>query len=755
MEPCSIAYKEEMHERLRDHAYINVSIGVINQEAQKSAAFTSKLAYYSDAVKPLDNYAVNENELYALTDEDYTRADGSMLFLPREEERDQVVLNNGAASKDVLGGIRVSFDTTYDIKGLTIEFGKAYPVDFTITSDNHTQTVTGNRSGHFISDEIFNAASYIEIVPSKMSNGQGKLHIWQITMGVGIYFTERQIKATTKKEHISPVSEDLQTIDFSCTIDNNKRDFDVENEKSTVNFLEVGQQVDVTYIQELKDGTLEPIKGATLQLKEWSANDSEMKFTAVDRFDDLDMTYYRGMYSGDGVSLYDLAIDVFTTAEVDERTYEVDTYLKNVIIHNPIPAVSCKEALQLIANAGRCILYQDRNGKIILKSNFVPDIAAVAPDSSVSVNGQKYFSNPNGIFVQRSKEKYSLVSENYVKTDGSCFFLPRKDSGLEYRETGFISQEVAGADGSFKNNPVLTLQLEADYKTFGMTFMFDENYPETFVLHVYNDDVLQEDVEVKPDQAIYTISHEFMTFDRMDIEFTKGRPNNVVILDNIEFGDATDYELSYGHELLETPAGTQLGKVKTVQFTRTIYNLSTEDAKELAKESFTAVSAGTTHTFYFNNAAYDLTAAVTGGLADGQSIEITGYSNYFATVLVKGFRSSIEVSISGKEYAVSTSDSTVPMNTTGRTEKWSNPLVSDASHAADMLDWLKAYLRSDREYDLEYRGEPRIDGNDVAFLENKYVDKLLVRVYEHTLKYNGAYSGTIKARRDMSYVADA
>lgn len=60
-----------------------------------------------------------------------------------------------------------------------------------------------------------------------------------------------------------------------------------------------------------------------------------------------------------------------------------------------------------------------------------------------------------------------------------------------------------------------------------------------------------------------------------------------------------------------------------------------------------------------------------------------------------------------------------------------------------------------REYDLQYRGEPRLDVNDIAFLENKYVPDLLLRVYEHTLKFNGAFSGTIKARRDMGNVAAA
>ena len=83
---------------------------------------------------------------------------------------------------------------------------------------------------------------------------------------------------------------------------------------------------------------------------------------------------------------------------------------------------------------------------------------------------------------------------------------------------------------------------------------------------------------------------------------------------------------------------------------------------------------------------------------------------------------------------------------------WENPLVSSSALGADLAEWIGDYLRSDREYDLTYRGEPRIDANDIAFLENKYVPDLLLRIYEHTLKFNGALSGTIKARRDMTHV---
>lgn len=103
--------------------------------------------------------------------------------------------------------------------------------------------------------------------------------------------------------------------------------------------------------------------------------------------------------------------------------------------------------------------------------------------------------------------------------------------------------------------------------------------------------------------------------------------------------------------------------------------------------------------------------------------------------------------ITGKEYALSYAKVTRQLHTTGTLETWSNPLISDFIHAADLADWIGDYLLTDREYELPYRGDARIDANDLVFLESKYVENMKVRISEHRLTYNGALSGTIKARK--------
>ena len=746
MQAASNEYKDMMRRKWRNPlSYLRVTIGLINQQAQASAYIPERdvYTYYSDLVKPMDNYKVQE--LYATCDQDYTTVDGSMYFLPKDAA--DVVLNQGIVTDGLQGEIEIRFPVQYDIKGLTVEFGKAYPVDFTIISDNRTLNVTNNADGHYVTEEIFEGATYLRFVPAAMVNGRSRFHINQITMGIGVYFDSKKILSATKKEHISPISEELPTIDFDVTVDNKDRAYDVENEESTVNFLEIGQQVEVLYGQAMDDGTIEWILGTSLALKSWSADDTEMDFQASDCFDGMDSTYYRGQYHPNGMSLYDIAVDVLTDARVDYRNYWIDPYLKNVLVVNPMPVVTHKEALQLIANAGRCILYQNRAGRIILKSSFVPDMVATS-------DNETYFSHAAAILDHAKKETYALPGQDYTGVSGTQYFLPRQTDGITYLNTGYVSEAVAGDDGLFADNPTVGITMEAAYKCFGLTLEFGQNCPDTVVFHAYYNGALQEDYMVSGLTQTYVVSHEFPEFDFLELEFVRGCPNNRVVLDNITFGDSTDYILEYGVELTKTPKGTQLARVRELQVVRTMYNFSTEDTKELVRETISVTEQDKQYTFYLSNASYDLSVVLIEP-SEGQTATIIGSSAYYATVELTGIAGATEVVVMGKEYLITQTKVSRQLNPTGSMETWENPLVSDGAHAANLADWIGDYLKSDREYDLQYRGEPRMDANDIAFLENKYVPDLLIRVTDHTLKFNGGLSGTIKARRDMSYVATA
>ena len=712
------AYKEEMKKPLRGHTLMRVNIGVINQEAQGSAHVSSETAYFSNLTKPLNNYVVDA--LYATTEENYSTIDGRMYFLPREKS--DCVLNQGIVSKDIMGDIQFMFPIPYDLRGITIDFGKAYPVDFTIITDNARKEVRGNKAGKYVCENVFQGVSSLTIHPERMINGQAFLHIHEIIMGIGIYFNERNILTASKKEHISPIMEALPTIDFRLSVNNKDRAYDIENEKSTVNFLELGQKVQAFTGQEVGE-RIEWLQIGTLKLKEWSSDDDKMSFTAIDFLSGLTGKYRKGKFYPQGISIYDLCLDVLTDAGVDPREFYIDEYLKAVKIKNPIPAVTHREALQLLSNAGRCLLYQDEKGKIVIRSSFVPRMTS-------TVAREPYFSNGTRILENLPIREYSLTNGNYSRVDGTTLFLPRSGKA----DVGYID-----------DNMFLSITSEAAFACFGMQLQFGRTYPSKIVIDTSLNGKTVEELSYTVDREDFIVSHEFAPFDEMSIyEDAPSKTGGRAVLNKVSFGNVTDYELSYGRELTKTPLGTQLQSVKTLELTRTEYLDSAEGEKELAKVECTKPGE---YLVEFGNPSYGCTVQAVAG-----TVSILETGTYFLKFSYSG--SGEEVKVIGKEFTVKESTLEKELNFVGRREKWKNPLISDTTLATDVLDWVGNYLKADREYSLTYRGEPRLMANDLLYLENKYVDNLMLRVYDHTLNYNGALSGSIKARREVSFVED-
>lgn len=737
MQSATQEYKQSMELIPRNQSYMVVTIGVINQVAQKDSAVAAEhgaeYSYLSNFTRLLDNYDVELE--YATLEQDHWRADGSMVFPPRPEAVDYLY-NNGVISKGLLGPICFTFGAAYDIRGLTINWGRNYPVDFSITNGIKTVEYTGNTLSYWTTDEIFDGTEYLLITPTKMVNGQGRLRIQKMLMGIGISFENKKIMKSTKTEYISPVTEELSTVDFSLQIENYNRMFDVENKASAIHYLEVGQEVTVRYGYDVRDDKTVWMDGCVTYLSDWEADDTMMSFNSKDKIDDLSDIYYRGLYRPEGITLYDLALDVLTDAGLDERAYELDEYLTKVTVYNPLPCVTHKECLQIIANAGRCKLYQDRKGIIRIQAAFV---TVISPERMiVQSEDAAPWSNLPSVVNGVTKYEYATMSQDHWRADGTMYFLPRTG---QYLAAGFASAEVADADGDFQHNPKFTIVLEAAMIYYSLRLNFSSNPAQGVIIHTYFEGALQESYVVPgPFGPENLIEHEFPQFDTIEFEFTQGQPNSRIFVDSVVFGDVTDYNMDY-RVMTKTPVGRQKEKVSRVDVVRSIYN-ETDEVKNIFQETID-VTDYDTYTFYFSEASYDTTVT-----ADGRPITIMDSSNYYVSVDASGLTGEHEFVVDGKAYVVTSKLYSKAINTTGTVEEWSNPLISEEGLAQLQADWLGNYFKNDIEYDIAYRGEPRLDAGDIVFLENRYVDGLQVQLYEHKLNFNGgALSGTIKARR--------
>ena len=738
MQKVSDLYKKSIKQKMRNRGYIRATIGIVNSEAQENieSSKTNNLAYFSNVIKPFKGYVVDKP--YATAEENYSKIDGTMYFLPKENSGYEYY-NNGLVSNQLLGSFTMKFMdiTGLDIKGITIEFGEYFPTNFDIEWNEGTRTYQNN-SSRFVTEDVFENVSYLKITAKSMINGNGRLRIHELMCGIAKTFVNENVTSYSFKDYVSPISETIPSQDMSIEMDNQDLYYSVDNPDSAFAFFEVGQEIKVSFGYDV-DGkeNIEWLPENTCYLKTWKADDVKVRFTATDRFDYLSGKYYGGKYYPDGISLYDLGVDVLADAGItDSREYFLDPYLKNVIVNNPIPVVKHSEALQIISNAGRCILYQDRNKRIRMKSSFVPEL-------SVSANNKTEYSSIDKLLKSDKKEAYAIQSNNFSVVDGSLFFMPTDG---KYKETGYVSNSIADENGLFEENPIITIIPEAAFGVYGMLLAFRNVAPLEYVITTYLEESKVNQVKVEKPNVNSVLPDEFEPFDKMEIEFTKGHPNARVTIDNILINDITDYTLELSKDIQGTPTGDRKNKVKSISVAQHIY-LESSETKKLKTEKIVLTENVTRKNIYLSKPSYDF--AVSTDL-ENVSVEIIGQSSYFVAVeftKVSDGDLAVNCTVDGKEYIVNDYQYTVNHNEHGDEIAWNNPLVSSDEHANDLEKWLAEHFLGDVEYSIPWRGDPRIDAGDLLYLELKNRETALIKIYENSLKFNGAWSATSKARK--------
>lgn len=738
MQAVSSAYKESMKQPMRNRAYIRAYLGVINPKAQQNMEVDteeSNLAYFANAYTAL--HGEKPERIYATAEHNFTSVDGGMYFLPKKDSGYEYY-NNGIVTEELCGSIKFTFGAFdgLDIKGLTIDFGDCYPTEFTIENDSVKRSYK-NSKRVFQTEDTFDETSFIKVSALKMVNGDGRLRIYQISTGVVNVFGNKEVISFSQTEYVSSITDTLPSLDMNITVDNQALYYNPDLDDSALSYLEVGQQMSVELGYDVTgNGDIEWITETTAYLKSWSADYTQARFTASDKFDLMDGTYSKGKYSTDGTSLYALAEDVFADMGMDNSEYYIDPYLKDILIYNPIPSVKHTEALQIIANAGRCALYIGRNNKIYVKSSFVPEVYP-------SCNGETEYSNIKSILDVSDKDAYGIASSNFTPVNGSVFFMPIDE---DYLYTGYISEQVCDKNGFFKENPVITLNMESAFPVFTLSIKFREVAPKEFIIRNYLQGELVEEIKVENPELIYYRKEQMQMFDRMDMIFTIGQPNTRITVDAISFSDMiTDYYIT-DSDLTSNLGADRLQKTKSISVVKSNYREKAESS-DLASGEIAVDPENIYADVYFSNPSNPTGIVIEGDAS--VAAEIVEAYCYKAVIKFNGITASktVKYKVVGNEYAVDELPYTVLHNKSGTDITWKNPLISTDEQAQKVEAWLANYYLSNVDYSINWRGDPRCDANDLFYLDNKTGLRPMIRSYSNTLSFNGAFSGSMKARK--------
>lgn len=755
MQIVSQAYKDEMLQLIRDESYVWVYLGVINREAQGSAKIDQDL--YEFATKDIFIESTFES-YYATFEENQCKVDGSMTLAPETFTANP--LFQGAVTEGLLGSITFTFEGYNHLswRGLTIDFSDYYPTVFTVSDGTNTYTHENNQA-HCVIEDVFRDTDHITITPIEMVGGNQRMRIMSISFGVGLVFDNSTLISTSRKNVVDHLSSKLPSKNFTWTVDNRSHRFHVDDPNSYINFLEQEQNVEYEYGRKIvaDDGSssIYRIEGGNVLLKTWSSNQNTAKFTAVGNMDYLDGDYYKGQYHPEGITAYDAAAAIFQDAGIEN--YRIDEYLKKVTIHNPVPHDTHKNCLQLIANLCRSVLYEDRSGRIIIDSSFVPDIISVTTtDEAPWANHMKIISDDDLI-------NYATFEQNYTTVDDTMYLLPDGLVGQQ-DNTGYISNHVfrnvtndnltrriGGRFGQeafpFRSSDSydivgsadvsITVEWESQWTFYQTEFEFGGTYPTKVRLHLFrgNEEVSAKDYVITGLKA--TIEDAFYEINKMIIDFPETKPNQRVHIQKLRFTKLTDYELRFA-DMDTKPTVTSVEKVKQINVHWFQYSNNSAEEDNVGT---TFLHQGD-NLLTYTDPHYDWRAQFTEKKEEdpetGEEIDVTPVGDL--TIVESGafyviVNSSIDadVDIIGYKYVVSDNTYSYPNYEVGSVKTSGNDLIDNAEEAHRQAEWLAEYFSNDAQFAITYRGEPRIDCDDLIYLQSDFTDDTLVRVEEEQL----------------------
>lgn len=411
----SEAWKEIQQRFLLPETHIEIDCTVTEAGVQESATITgTDEASISNTISALYDttksvkYATNELNMWAL--------DGTFTVASDEPP----YADFGYISDiDSTGSVTVKLPEVHAsaTSGLTINWGgrlDEYPTAFTITAKNgdevvYESTVTDNTEQvSAIFAKIQNYDS-ITITVHAWSIPHRRVRMEKITIGHILTFYKKDIFSYTHEQTGHLNSGELPKNSITFTLDNTDGRWNPNNPTGMEQYLSERQKLKVRYGLDI-DGTVEWISAGTFYLSEWRVpnNGLEANFVARDIFEYLLNETYTGGKSG---TLYNLILDAFDSAGVpDDFVPDLDSSLNNYSATIPEGEHTCAEIVQMCANAGGCVIFQDRESVLHIEPLSKVHTEAIIPLTLSYSHPEIELSKPlKNVAVSYGENTYNLL----------------------------------------------------------------------------------------------------------------------------------------------------------------------------------------------------------------------------------------------------------------------------------------------------------------------------------------------------------
>ena len=365
----SDAWKEIQQRFLLPETHIEIDCTVTEDDVQNNALIVgTNEAEISNTISTL--YDITKTVKYATNELNLWELDGSVTIAPDSAP----YANIGYVSDiDAEGSITVKLSEVHTsaTSGVTITWGGMhgeYPTNFTVIAKNggyvvYEYTITHNTSQESVVLEGLQNYDSITIIVHEWSLPHRRKRIEKVIVGQVLTFYKKDIFNYTHEQTGHLNSGELPKNSITFTVDNTDGRWNPNNPEGMEQYLSERQRLRVRYGLDV-NGTVEWIKAGTFYLSEWRVphNGLEASFVARDIFEYLLNETYTEAKSG---TLYELIENAFSAAGVPyDFKYILDSSLKNHSTTIPDGERTCAEIVQMCANAGGCVIYQDREGAL-------------------------------------------------------------------------------------------------------------------------------------------------------------------------------------------------------------------------------------------------------------------------------------------------------------------------------------------------------------------------------------------------------
>ena len=378
MQNVSPEWKEQHNRTLLNESFVEVALDISDPKALDIASATDNGAIYISNSSQITDGVDNTPTPYCTLEQNLWCLDGNRKAIGDGEIGNNSYIGTELSDETCLFRrlpvvtIEFSSPLTKLIPGITITWSKTYGEwanTFSVVAykDNEIvaeKEVTDNKNVTSLIFVDIKEYNRIDIIVKKWCLPHHRARLEEVMIGLTKVYSKGDLFSYSHSQSVDPISTSLPKNEIKFSLDNVDGNYNPYNPNGIAKYLMERQAIKVRYGLKMDDKSVEWIKGGTFYLSEWYArqNDITAEFTARDVLEFMSTVRpaETSLPSGSR-NLYNLANTLLTEAKIP-TTWVIAEELKNITTSAPLPEDTYGNLLQLIANAGECVIYQDREG---------------------------------------------------------------------------------------------------------------------------------------------------------------------------------------------------------------------------------------------------------------------------------------------------------------------------------------------------------------------------------------------------------